>query len=144
MRQHYTNTCILCDTKIPSKYTLCANHFRLYKNYMHELWFIELMTLQRAQYTIDKLENFNIPYNKFVDLSGNYTVDFLQYKKRKGRPSTDLKIVEKILDIYDNSIEDVLQKKRKRAITINELSCLVSLPTGTVYDIIKKYRSKKK
>ena len=57
MRKRITNRrCVLCDTLIPDVHITCGDHWNDYLQYQNEEWMIELVTMQRRQFEIDKVE----------------------------------------------------------------------------------------
>lgn len=106
-------TCVLCPEKVKPKYKLCAACYKKYKDYIHEEWFIELVALQGKQDSIDRKEGY-ITYNIGANIYG--TIDNAQTPSHKnvGRPSTDWRLVNEILELYDQSVEDELNGVGKR------------------------------
>ncbi len=140
----YTKTCILCDTKIRSAHRLCPEHFTQYRNQMNEPWFKALAEEQAKQDDIDRRERYLIPYSSATDLYGNYEQKGLLAKRDVGRPSTDWRIVHKVLEIYDQSVEDVLMKRTPRIISLRAISNQIDnkIDHCTVFKILKSYRRK--
>lgn len=142
MTRHYTRTCILCDTLIPSKYRLCSEHFIKYKNVMNERWFIVLAESQKTQDEINRRESYSLPYSQSTDLHGTYKSSELLSKRNIGRPETNWIIVNKVLEIYDMSIEDFLLNKVPRVKSLRTIAKELNnvIDHCTVRNIIRAYR----
>lgn len=102
----YTTTCILCPTKIKPSHVLCKPCYKLYSDQMNEDWFKEIMNIQRRQDYIDKRENKGLPYYTQTDMYGVIQTKGLDHKKNVGKPKTQWNIIERVLDIFDTSIEN--------------------------------------
>lgn len=48
--------CALCDNRIPYTHVVCPTHYKEYKLYKNEQWFLELVESQRKQAIIDAKE----------------------------------------------------------------------------------------
>lgn len=103
----YLKTCVLCDEKIKSQHKLCKKHFTEYGDQVNEKWFIEIALQQKKQDDIDRRERFQLPFYSETNLHGEYKAPELLSKRDVGRPNTDWRIVDKILKIYDVSLENV-------------------------------------
>lgn len=136
----YPNKCILCDNRAKQKHILCTQCFIIYKEYMHEEWFLELVKLQRIQKVIDRNEHYNLPFNIETCLQGKQISNESLSKKNKGKQRIDYRVIQRVLDIYDNSAEDVLLNKSARIITYRQLSKQSKVALTTCYFIIKRYR----
>lgn len=140
----YTKTCVLCDTRIKSSHRLCSQHFAEYRDQMDEPWFKALAQEQSRQDTIDKHESYCLPYNSTTDIYGVYKAPELLSKRDVGRPSTDWRIVDKVLRIYDESVEDVKEGKAIRPKSLRTIARELDNKIGyvTVRNILKEYRKK--
>jgi hypothetical protein len=140
----YNKTCVLCDTRIKSSHRLCNQHFNEYRERMNEPWFQALAKEQSRQDTIDKHERYCLPYNSTTDIYGVYTAPELLSKRDVGRPSTDWRIVDKVLKIYDASVEDVKEGKALRPKSLRTIARELHNKIGyvTVRNILKEYRKK--
>jgi len=138
----YTKTCVLCDQKIKSSHRLCSLHFREYRNQTTEDWFIALVEEQSRQDTIDRYERYSLPYSSATDIHGIYTAPELLSKRDVGRPSTDWRIVDKVLAIYDSSFEDVKEGKAIRTKSLRAIAKEIGGVVGyvTIRNILKEYR----
>lgn len=143
-RMIYTKTCVLCDTKIKSSHRLCSQHFSEYRDQMTEDWFIALSQEQSRQDTIDRYESYCLPYNSATNIYGVQDSPELLSKREVGRPSTDWRIVDKVLQIYDASVEDVKEGKAARPKSLRAIARLLDNKIGyvTVRNILKEYRKK--
>ena len=144
--QQYIRTCVLCDEKIRSQHKLCRVHFRDYGDQINEPWFIEIAQQQKKQDDIDRRERFQLPFYSETDLHGEYKAPELLSKRDVGRPSTDWRIVDKVLKIYDESLEQVeignaLRVKSLRQIA-REVKSLMGIHMGyvTIRNILLEYR----
>ncbi len=139
----YTKTCILCDTKIKSSYRLCSQHFTEYRDRMDEPWFKALAEEQSRQDTIDRRESYRLPYYSATDIHGTYNSPELLSKRDVGRPSTDWRIVDKVLQIYDDSVADVREGKTIRTKSLRAIAREVGSVVGyvTVRNILREYRN---
>ena len=140
----FYKTCVLCDTKIKSSYKLCSLHFSEYRDQMNTPWFLALAEEQTRQDTIDKHEHYCLPYWSTTNIYGIHEATELLSKREVGRPSTDWRIVDKVLQIYDSSVEDVkegiaLRPKSLRAIARELNNCIGFV---TVRNILREYRKK--
>lgn len=138
----YRKTCVLCDQKIRASYKLCTQHFIQYKDQMHEPWFIALAEAQQKQDQIDKYESYGLPYHSATDIYGKYTAPELLSKRDVGRPSTDWRIIEKVLCLYDQSIDDVRLKHAIRPASLRAIAKALDNKIGyvTIRNILLEYR----
>ena len=134
-------TCIFCDEKIRPTHVLCGKHY-IYKQYADTEWFKELVRLQARQDTISRHEVADIPFTSATTIRAEQPEMRYQVKKEVGRPATDWRIVKQILQLYDQSLEDVKQGRVKRKKSLRTLAKEVHYRIGyyTVRNIIKKYR----
>lgn len=141
----YRKTCILCDVKIKSSHRLCATHFTQYKDQIEEPWFKALAIEQSIQDTIDRYESYCLPYYSATNIYGVHESPELLSKREVGRPSTDWRIVDKVLNIYDSSVEDVNEGKAIRPKSLRAIARELDNRIGyvTVRNILKEYRKKK-
>ncbi len=139
---YYYKTCVLCDEKIRTTYDLCAKHYKEFGNQINEPWFKELAALQQEQDDIDKRERYNIPYYSTTDIHGVYEPPKLLSKKDVGRPSTDWRIAAKVLEVYDESVDAVKNKKAVRVKSLRQIAREVGHGLGyvTCRNILLKYR----
>lgn len=140
----YRKQCLLCDTKIKSSHRLCNPHFIEYRDQMTEAWFIALVQEQSRQDTIDRYESYSLPYNSQTNIYGTYEATELLSRKEVGRPTTDWRIVAKVLQIYDDSVEDVKEGKAVRPKSLRAIARELGNILGyvTVRNILKEYRKK--
>lgn len=140
----YYRTCVLCETKIKSSHRLCSKHYPDYKEHMHEPWFEALANEQQRQDDIDRREGFVLPYNSATDIYGQQESPQLLVKRNVGRPATDWRIVERVLRLYDASLEQFELKQTKRVKSLRTLANEVGnvVDHCTVRNIIKTYREK--
>jgi len=108
---------------------------------MHEQWFIQLAQQQAIQDAIDRRERYSIPYSSTTDIYGSHEKPELLAKRNIGRPSTDWRIIQAILDIYDRSKEETRLRITPRTLSLraiaNKLNNKVSYLT--VRTILKEY-----
>lgn len=138
----YYKTCVLCDIKIKSSHRLCTAHFVEYKDQMDQPWFIALAEEQAKQDAIDKREGYCLPYHSATNMYGVYEAPQLLAKRDVGRPSTDWRIVDKVLQIYDASVEDVREGKALRPKSLRAIAKELGNKIGyvSVRNILKEYR----
>jgi hypothetical protein len=74
---------------------------------------------------------------------GEQAAPELLLKRDVGRPSTDWRLVEKVLAIYDQSVEDVLEKRTPRTKSLRSIAKEMNHVLGyvTIRNILKEYRS---
>lgn len=135
----YTRTCVLCDTKIKASQRLCTAHYKEYGTATDEPWFKELLRQQKRQDAIDRLERHSLPTTSSVNVYGDYTPPELLSKRPVGRPATDWRIVNKILAVYDDSVDTKPKSLRKIARAVDN-----KVDHCTVRNILKTYRPKDK
>lgn len=130
--------------KIKSSHRLCSQHFNEYRDRMTEEWFIALTKEQSIQDAIDRHESYSLPYTSATDIYGVQDTPELLSKKDVGRPSTDWRIVDKVLQIYDSSVQDVLEGKAVRTKSLRVIARELHNTIGyvTVRNILKEYRKK--
>jgi len=140
-----TNTCVLCDRKILPKYRLCTEHFREYGDQLHTEWFMFLLTEQKKQDVIDRLERYNFPYGRSTDIYGSRSDIELLSKRKVGRPATDWRIIDKVLKVYDDSLEEVLDNKVARIKSLRQMARDLNgiIDHCTIRNILNIYRPKK-
>ena len=140
----YYKTCVLCDTKIKSSHRLCNQHFMEYRDQMDEPWFIAIAAEQAKQDMIDRRESYCLPYHSSTNLYGVHEAPQLLAKRDVGRPSTDWRIVDKVLCIYDASVADVVEGKATRPKSLRAIAKELGNVVGyvTVRNILKEYRQK--
>ena len=140
----YYRTCVLCDTKIRSSYRLCAVHYPLYRDQMDEPWFKALAAEQQIQDDIDRREGYVLPYDSATNIYGQHELTELLSKRNVGRPSTDWRLVERVLRLYDESQGQVELGKSKRVKSLRTLANEVGnkIDHCTVRNILKTYRQK--
>lgn len=140
----YTKTCILCDIRIKSSHRLCSIHFSAYKDKMTEDWFIALAQEQSRQDTIDRHESYCLPYNSYTNIYGVHDAPELLSKRDVGRPSTDWRLVDKVLQIYDASVEDANEGKIARPKSLRAIARELNNRIGyvTIRNILREYRKK--
>lgn len=140
----YHKTCVLCDTKIKSSHRLCSLHFTQYRGQVDEPWFKALAAEQSVQDTIDRHESYCLPYYSATNLYGVHEAPELLSKRDVGRPSTDWRIVDKVLQIYDSSVADVNEGKAIRPKSLRAIARQLDNKIGyvTVRNILKEYRKK--
>jgi len=111
---------------------------------MNEPWFKELAKAQSIQDEIDKRESYQIPFTSAADSNGKVEVSELLAKKPVGRPSTDWRIVAKVLQIYDTSIDVYEQGLSPRIKSLRTIAKEVgnSVDHCTVRNILNAYRRK--
>jgi hypothetical protein len=111
---------------------------------MTEDWFIALSQEQSRQDTIDRHESYCLPYNSSTNIYGVHEAPELLSKREVGRPSTDWRIVDKVLQIYDASVEDVHEGKIARPKSLRSIARELDNQIGyvTVRNILKEYRKK--
>jgi hypothetical protein len=97
-------TCTLCSNRIRPKQKLCYDCFKQFKDYINEPWFKELVQIQQHQDNIDRRE-YSLSGDSEVNIYGNSS-DNTTFKKSVGRPTTDRKLVNEVLRIYDLSLEN--------------------------------------
>jgi hypothetical protein len=102
---------------------------------MDEEWFKELVSADQKQREIDLREQGAIPYSSNVDVYGKQSPLIFLAKRPVGRPSTDWRIVNKILAIYDESIAERKKSLRSIAREVNNV-----VDHCTVRNILNKYR----
>jgi hypothetical protein len=109
-----------------------------------EPWFIALTQEQSRQDTIDRHESYCLPYNSTTNIYGVYEAPELLSKRDVGRPSTDWRIVDKVLQIYDASVEDVKEGRIARPKSLRAIARELNNRIGyvTVRNILKEYRKK--
>lgn len=130
--------------KIKSSHRLCNKHFTEYRDQMNEPWFIALLEEQSKQDVIDRHESYCLPWYSSTNLYGVYEAPQLLAKRDVGRPSTDWRIVDKVLRIYDASVEDVVEGKAIRPKSLRAIAKEMNNVIGyvTVRNILKEYRQK--
>jgi hypothetical protein len=111
---------------------------------MDEPWFKALAEEQSKQDTIDRHESYRLPYYSATNMYGVYEAPELLSKRDVGRPSTDWRIVDKVLQIYDSSVEDVNEGKAVRPKSLRAIAKELDNKIGyvTVRNILKEYRKK--
>lgn len=141
--QYYSRTCVLCTEKIPSTRKLCTHCFAQYKDQMHEQWFEALAREQAKQDIIDRRERYNIPYGSTTDIYGIQAKPELLAKRNIGRPPTDWRIIQRILELYDQSLEDIVYKKRTRPLSLRAIAAEIDGKVSylTVRTILRSYRN---
>jgi len=142
----YNKTCVLCDEKIKPSHRLCTAHYKEYKEQMDEPWFKALADCQQRQDEIDRHEGYCLPYGSSTDIYGVYEAPELLAKRDVGRPSTDWRIVDRVLRIYDESVEMVRDGKLARPKSLRAIARELGNAVGyvTVRNILREYRSKEK
>lgn len=141
----YNKTCVLCDEKVKPSQRLCNVHYREYKDQMDEPWFKALAECQQKQDEIDRHEGYCLPYGSRTDIYGVYDEPELLSKRDVGRPNTDWRVVDKVLKIYDASVEDVKEGKALRPKSLRAIARELNNIVGyvTVRNILKEYRSER-
>jgi hypothetical protein len=129
-------TCLLCPNTIPAKHKLCYPCYRQYKDCMREAWFLALVELDKVQYKIDNKEQYHIDFRTNTDLYGVPIRTAVKSKRSVGRPRTDWKLIEEVLQLYDTSIENG-QRLSVRAL---EKAMNRRIKFLTIWKIIKRYR----
>jgi hypothetical protein len=131
----------LCERFISPKYRLCTQHFREYKDQMHEPWFKELAQAQSRQDVIDFYEGYSLSFGATVDIEGTHSADVkLLSKKNIGRPATDWRIVNKVLLLFDQNTTDV-EENNARKLSLRTMATLVGgVDHCTVRNILNRYR----
>lgn len=110
---------------------------------MDEEWFIALAEEQSRQDIIDKHERFSLPYGSTTNVYGVYEAPELLSKREIGRPSTDWRIVDKVLQIYDTSVQDMLEGKTTRVKSLRSIAKEVgNIGFCTVRNILIEYGRK--
>jgi len=127
----YIRTCVLCDEKIKSQHKLCKTHFKEYGDQINEPWFIDIALQQKKQDDIDRRERFQLPFYSETNIHGEYKAPELLSKRDVGRPSTDWRTVEKVLRIYDASLEDVEVGIAPRVKSLRQIAKEVAAEIGT-------------
>lgn len=109
---------------------------------MREPWFIALAQEQQRQDQIDRYESYALPWHSATDLYGKYTAPELLSKRDVGRPSTDWRMVEKVLRLYDESIDNVRLKYAIRPISLRTIARELGNKIGyvTIRNILLEYR----
>jgi hypothetical protein len=109
---------------------------------MREPWFIALAQEQQKQDQIDRYESYGLPYHSATDIYGKYTAPELLSKRDVGRPSTDWRIIEKVLCLYDKSIDDVQLKRAIRPASLRAIAKELGNKIGyvTIRNILLEYR----
>lgn len=109
---------------------------------MTEEWFIALLEEQSRQDTIDRYERYSLPYSSATDMHGTYTAPELLSKKEIGRPNTDWRTVDKVLQIYDSSVEDVKEGKAIKTKSLRAIARELGNILGyvTIRNILREYR----
>lgn len=132
-------TCVLCDKRIRTTYKLCRECYKEYGGYIHEPWFKELSKLQAQQDRIDILESTDLEAPAAIN-SGE--VPNITVKKDIGRPKTDWRVVNKVLEIYDNDREKVLSGDKKRPLSLRSIAKEIDNVVGyfTIRSILIQYR----
>jgi len=105
-------TCTLCANKIKPKQKLCYECYKDYKGYIDESWFKELVQLQQRQDDIDRKE-YSLNGDSEVNIYGASSNN-PGFKKGVGRPTTDRKLVNEVLKLYDLSLENESNGTGKR------------------------------
>jgi len=138
-RRYVIKTCILCDTKIQSSYKLCRACYAAYRAYVDTPWFKELAKLQAVQDRISQIENADIETPTALHVSAQPDIEI---KKDIGRPRTDWQIVNKVLEIYDNDRELVLNGERARPLSLRAIAKEINYVVGyfTVRSILIRFR----
>lgn len=142
----FDKTCVLCPNTIINKHRLCSKCYAEYKEHMNEPWFLELEKQQHRQDLIDKREKYQLPYGAATDVYGNKETIPAVGKRRVGRPSLPWTIKNKVLELYDASVEEAVQGTGKR-LTVRQIAKLMGNKLGyvSVYNILVEYgRFKKK
>lgn len=139
---YYPRTCALCTERIPATKKLCRSCFMQYKHFMHEEWFTALISEQLRQDHIDKRERYTIPYSSTTDIYGEQDKPELLSKRNVGRPLTDWRIIQRILEAYDKSIEELQIQKRTRPLSLRALAKIVDNKVSylTVRTILRTYK----
>lgn len=138
-------TCVLCDKKIRASYRLCTAHYAQYGDMMSQEWFKELAKAQAKQDEIDRLEAYEVPYHSSTTSTGEASKLELLSRKNVGRPATDWRIVDKVLQIYDTSVDQVELGLSPRIKSLRLIAHEVgnSIDHCTVRNILKVYRKQK-
>lgn len=138
-RSKKLRTCVLCDRQIRTTYKLCHECFKEYSEFVQEPWFKEIARLQAQQDKIDKFENTDLdaPAAQLIGDTPNITI-----KKDIGRPKTDWRIVNKVLEIYDRDREQVLNGEKKKPLSLRAMAREINEAVGyfTVRSILIQYR----
>lgn len=139
---YHSRTCVLCTERISSTKRLCARCFAQYRDQMHEEWFEALAEQQAKQDMIDKRERYNIPYGSTTDIYGIQAKPDLLSKRSIGRPSTDWRIIQHILELYDHSLEEIQLQERKRPLSLRSIAAKTGGKVShlTVRTVIRNYR----
>jgi hypothetical protein len=103
---------------------------------MREAWFLALVELDKVQYKIDNKEQYHIDSRTNTDLYGVPIRTAVKSKRSVGRPRTDWKLIEEVLQLYDTSIENG-QRLSVRAL---EKAMNRRIKFLTIWKIIKRYR----
>jgi len=101
-------TCILCPAKIPVRdyqKKLCFPCYKEYSHYMNEPWFLELEVMQKRQDAIDLRELELIEIAHDTNITGKHE-HHVRSPTRSGRLVTDWRLEQKVLDLFDESLEN--------------------------------------
>jgi hypothetical protein len=105
-------------------------------------WFKELVKMQVRQDRIDALENGDIDMHGSVAIDGLPEKPSITVKRDIGRPRTDWRIVQRVLDIYDEDRELVIQGKKVKPLSLRAIAREIDNAVGyfTVRTILLEYR----
>lgn len=132
-----SKVCALCPEIVSKRHTLCYNCFKQYKHYKNEDWFKELAKAEIKQDEIDMIEctSVNSMFTLPTDNEGGLV------KKNIGRPSTDWRTVNKVLQVYDESLtRERLGIGKRKSLRVIEKE-VGNVNFLTVRKILKRYRS---
>jgi hypothetical protein len=137
-----SKTCILCPNRIQTMYKLCRVCYKEYHQYTDTPWFKELVKMQIKQDRIDSLENGDIDMHGSVAIDGLPEKPSITVKREIGRPKTDWRIVQRVLDIYDDDREKVIQGKKVKPLSLRAIAREIDNAVGyfTVRTILLEYR----
>ncbi len=112
---------------------------------MQEPWFKALSKEQSRQDEIDRYEGYSLPFNSAADIYGLQAAPELLTKRDVGRPSTDWRLIEQVLRIYDESVEAVREGRLQRPKSLRAIARELGNKLGyvTVRNILLEYRSEK-
>lgn len=123
-------------------YKLCKDCYKAYNQYTDTDWFKELVRMQTQQDRIDILESGDIELQGTVSIHGTIPAPSITVRKEIGRPRTDWRIVQKVLDIYDEDREQIAQGDKRKPLSLRAIAKRIDNAVGyfTVRTILKQYR----
>src|SRR5688572_29292887 len=128
-----SKTCVLCPNKIAAYQKLCYKCYAAYKQYMNTEWFKDLVIMETKQDQINSREHILFDHTAVTAVEGK--IRPFTNPSKLGRPTTSPKVIDNVLDIYDNYLETHKKKLATRKIA-KMLDNKVSYET--VRAIIKK------